>query len=73
MLAVADIHKRKIRNVVRKTDLEIRIGLLEDEIMKQFYEKIAELVYIEVKDLWEPVKDVVIWASDEMCGIKSGR
>ena len=70
---VADIDKKKIRNVVRKTcDERRKISLLKDvKIRKQ--EKVIKLVDIGAPNLWGHFKDVVLMACDEVCGMKRGR
>ena len=59
---IADIDKRKIRKVVRKTCAERRkITLLNDvKIRKLFEEKVAILVDVAAPNLWEHFKDGVL-------------
>ena len=73
-LVIADIDKRKIRKVVRKTCAERRkITLLKDvKIRKRFEEELTELVNVVAPNLWEHFKDEVLKACDEVCG-KRGR
>ena len=50
---VARIDNWKIRKVVRKTCIERRkISLLKDEIMRQFDEKLSELIDVGVCCVW---------------------
>ena len=53
-LLVADKHKKKIRNVVRKTCTEKRkISLLKDlKIMERFEENVIEIVDGGVPNIW---------------------
>ena len=66
---VADIGKKKIRNVVRKTCAESRkVRLLKDvKIKKRFYEKGIKLVDVGVPNLHGHFKDVVFMACDAEC------
>ena len=61
---VADIDK-KIRNVVRKTCIDVKIR-------KQFEEKVIELVDSGMLNLWRYFKDGVFKECDVMCGKKGG-
>ena len=74
-LVIADIDKRKIRKVVRKTCAQRRkITLQKDvKIRKRFKEKVTKLVDVGVPNLWEHFKDGVLKACDEVCGKKRGR
>ena len=58
-LVIADIDKKKIRNIVRKTCAERRkISLLKDvRIRKRFEEKVFKLVDVEAPNLWGHFKD----------------
>ena len=60
-LVIADIDKRKIRKVVRKTCAERRkITLLKDEeIRKGIEEKVTESIDVEAPNLWGHIKDGV--------------
>ena len=51
---VADIDKRKIRDVVRKTHIgRQKISLMKDDkIRKRFKEKVIKLVDVEKPNLW---------------------
>ena len=62
----ADIDRRKIRKVVRKTCAERRkIRLLKDvKIRKQFKEKVIKLSDVGAPNLWEHFKDGVLKACD---------
>ena len=73
-LVMADIDKRKIRKVVRKTCTERRkISLLKDvKIRKRFEEKVTKLVDDGAPNLLEHFKDWVLKACDEVCGKKRG-
>ena len=52
-LVVADINKKKIKNVVGKTCIETRmISLLKGEIRRDFVNKEIELVVVYVSNLW---------------------
>ena len=68
-LVIAGMDKKKIREVVRKTNAERRkITLLKDvKIRKQFDEKVIKLVYIGAPNLWGHFKDGVLKACDEVC------
>ena len=59
---VADIDKRKIRNVVRMICAEKRmITLLKNvKIWKQFEEKVIKFVDVGAPHLWGHLKDVVL-------------
>ena len=59
---VADIYKKKIRYVVRKTCTARRkISLLKDLMnRKQFEEKVIKLVDIGVPNLWRHFKDGIL-------------
>ena len=72
---VADVDKKKIRNVSRKTCAERRkITLLKDvKIRKQFEEKVIQLVDVGAPNLWGHFKDGVLKACDEVCGKRRGR
>ena len=72
---IADIDRKKIRKVVKKTCAERRkIILMKDvNIMKQFEEKVIELVDVGEPNLWGHFKDRVLKACDEVCGKKRGR
>ena len=61
-LVIANIDKRKIRKVARKTCAERRrITLLKDvKIRKQVVEKVAELVYVGAPNLWGHFMDGVL-------------
>ena len=74
-LVIADIDKRKIRKVVRKTCAERRkITLLKDvKIRRRLLEKVTELVDVGVTNLWGHIKDGFLKASDDVCGKKRGR
>ena len=71
---IADIDKKKIRKVVKKTCAERRkISLLKDVmIWKQFNENVIKLVDVGVSNLWGHFKDVVLEACDEVCWKKRG-
>ena len=58
-LVIADIDKRKIMKVVRKTCAERRrITLLKDvKVRKRLKEKVTELVDAEAPNLWGHFKD----------------
>ena len=58
---IADVDKRKTRNVVRKTCAEARnTTLLKDvKIRKRFGEKVTELVDVGAPHLWGHFKDGV--------------
>ena len=72
---IADIDKRRIRKVVRKTCVGRRkITLLKDvKIRKQLEEKVTNLVDIGEPNLWGLFKDRVLEACDEVCGKKMWR
>ena len=72
---IADIDKRKVRKVVRKTCAERRkIILLKDEKnRKRFKEKVFKLVDIGAPNLWGYLKDGVLKECDEACGKKKER
>ena len=74
-LVIADIDKRKIRNVVRKTCAERRkITSVKDvKIWKRFEEKVTKKVDVGAPNLWGQFKDGVLKACDELCGKKRGR
>ena len=74
-LAVAELDKRKIRKVVRKTCIERRkISLLKDvKIRKRSEEKVIKLVEDEMPNLWVHFKERILKARDEMCGKKRGK
>ena len=74
-LVIADIDKRKIGKVVRKTCAGRRkISLLKDvKIRKQFEERVIKLVDVGAPDLWGHFMDGVSKACDEVCGKKRGR
>ena len=74
-VVIADIDKRKIRKVVRKTCAERRkITLLKDvKIRKRFAEKVTKLVDVGAPNLCGHFKDGVLEACDEVCGKKRGR
>ena len=61
-LVIADIDKKKLRKVVRKTcAVIIKIHLLNDvQIWKRFEEKIVKLVNVGVPNLWGHFKDVAL-------------
>ena len=67
-LVIADIYKRIIRNVVRKTCVARRkITLLKDmKIGKRFEERVTKLVDVGAPDLWGHFKDLVLKACDEL-------
>ena len=71
-VVIADIDKRKIRKVVRKTYAERRkITLLKDvKIRKQIEEKVIKLVDVVAPNLWGHFKDGVLKACDEVSGGK---
>ena len=58
-LVIADIDKRKVMKVVRKTCAERRkITLLKDmKIRKRLEEKVTKLVDVVVPNLWGDFKD----------------
>ena len=68
-LVIADIDKKKIRKVVRKTCAERRkIRLLKDvKSRKQFKKKVIELVDVGVPNLWRHFKDGGLEACGEVC------
>ena len=68
-LMVANIDKKKVRNVVRKTcTVRQKISLLKDwKVRMRHIEKLIELVDIGVPNLWRHFKDGVLGACDEMC------
>ena len=74
-LVVADIDRKKIRKVVRKTCADRRkISLLKDvKISKLFNEKVTELVDVGAPNLWGHFKDGILRACDEVCGKKRVR
>ena len=71
---VADIDKKKVRNVVRKTCAERRkMSLLKDlRIRKWFEEKVIKLVVFGVTKVWGNFKDGILKTCDEVCGKKRG-
>ena len=73
-LVIADIDKKKIRNVVRRTCAETRkITLLKDgKISKRLEEKVTKLVDIGAPNLRGHFKDGVSKGRDEVCGKKRG-
>ena len=73
-LVVADIDKKKIRYVVRKTCAEKRkIRLVKDvKIRKQFEEKVIKLVDVGSPNSWVHFKDRVLNACDKVCGKNRG-
>ena len=74
MLMLADMVKKEIANVVRKTCTERRkISLLKDvRIRKLFDEKVVELVDVGVTNLWRHYKAGFCRSSDEVYGLKWG-
>ena len=68
-LVIADIDKKKIRKVVRKTCAERRmISLLKYEMMrKRFEEKVMTLVDVGVPNLCGHFKDGILKACGEVC------
>ena len=72
---MADIDKGEIRKVVRKTSTERReITLLKDaKIRKRFEEEVIESDDVGTPILWAHIKDGVLEACDEVCGVKRGR
>ena len=75
VLVIADIDKKNIRKVVRKTYNERRkISLLKYvKIRKQLEEKVIELVDVAAPNLWGHFKDEVLKACDKVCWEKRGR
>ena len=73
-LVIADIDKRKIRKVVRKTCAQRRkVTLLKDvKMRKRFEEKVAKLVDVGAPILWGHLWDGVFEACDEVCWRKGG-
>ena len=69
---IADIDKRNIRKVVRKTCAKRRkITLLKDvKIRKRFEEKVIELVDVGAPNMH--IKDVILKVDDEVCRKKMG-
>ena len=74
-LVIADIDKKEIRTVVRKTCVERRkITLLKDvKIWKRFEDKVIKLVDVGVPILWGHFMDRFLKACDGVCGKKRGR
>ena len=74
-LAIADIDKKKIRKVARKTCAERkRITLLKDvKIRKRFEEKVIELVGVGAPGLRGRFKDGVLKACDDVWEEDGGR
>ena len=75
LIVLADIEKRKIRKVVRKTCVERRkITLLKDvKIRKRFDEKVTELVDVGAPNLWGHFMNGVLESGDEVCWKIFGR
>ena len=71
---IADIDKKKIRNVVRKTCTERRkIRLLKGGmISKRFEERVIDLVDVGATNLWGQIRDGILMACDEACWKKRG-
>ena len=71
-LVIADIVKRKIRIVIRKTCAERRkITLLKNVmIRKRFEEKVIKLIGVGGQHLSGHFKDGILKAHDEVCGKK---
>ena len=71
-LLKADIDKKKIRKVVRKTCAERRkITLLKDvKIRKRFGKKVTVLVDVGAPNLYGHFKDGVLKVCDEICWMK---
>ena len=68
---IADIDKKKIRNVVRKTCAERR--KINVKIRKVFEEKVIILVDVGAQNLWGHFKGGVLMACDEVSGKKMER
>ena len=68
-LVVADINKKKLRNVMRKTCAERRkISLLIDLLIgNQFEEKVIDLVDVGLPNLLGHFKDGILEACNEVC------
>ena len=73
-LVIANIDKRKIRKIVRKTCAERRkITLLKDvKIRKRFEEKVIKFVDVGAPNLWEHRNVGVLKAGDQVCEKKRG-
>ena len=73
-LVIADIHKRKIKKVVKKAcDERRKINRLKDvKVRKRLEEKVIKLVDVEMPNLWGHFKDGITKACDEVCGKKRG-
>ena len=75
MLMVADIDKKKIRNVVTKTCTERRrISLLKDSrIMKRLEEKVIYFADVRAPNMWGHYKNGDLKACHEVCEKKRGK
>ena len=73
-LVIADIHKQKMRKVVRMTCPERRkISLQKDvKIRKRYEEKVNKLVDVGAQNMWGHFKDGISRACDEVSGKKGG-
>ena len=73
-LLVANIDKKKIIKVVRKTCAERRnTTLLQDvKIRKRFKEKVINLVDVGAQNLLGHFKEGTLNTCDEVCGMKRG-
>ena len=69
-LVIADIDKKKISKVVKKTRAwRIKISLLKDvKIRKRFEENVINLVDVVAQNLWGHLKDGGIQACVVVCG-----
>ena len=73
-LLVADIDKRKLRNVVRKMHIERRkITLLKDLKIRKWFQEVIELVDIVVPNVCWRFKDGVLEACNKVCEKMTGR
>ena len=70
---LAEIDKKKISKVVRKTHIKRRRSLLKDEKPKKRCEaRVIEIVDISIPNLWEYFTDVVLRACDGVSWKGSG-
>lgn len=74
-LVVADINKRKIVKTFRKNKIvKRRVWKLKDEeVRKNFADRVEQLVDVNADDIWKSFKEGVLQACDETCGTKRGR
>ena len=74
-LVVADLHKKRLKRVIRKrATVRRKVWKLKEHYVRKNIEKrVRQLITIDAPDLWNCFKEGVLRACDEVCGKTRGK